>query len=115
MARTEEKRIFDALCRQNFYTFVKKAFNETHESEQFHDSFAIELICDRLEKCMRGEIRKLIINIPPRNLKSFITSVCLPAYLLGKDPQKEIVCVSYSSFLANKLSRELKILEYIAI
>ena len=110
MARTEEKRIFDALCRQNFYTFVKKAFNETHESEQFHDSFAIELICDRLEKCMRGEIRKLIINIPPRNLKSFITSVCLPAYLLGKDPQKEIVCVSYSSFLANKLSRETKTL-----
>ena len=52
MVRTEEKRIFDALCRQNFYTFVKKAFNETHESEQFHDSFAIELICDRLEKCM---------------------------------------------------------------
>lgn len=108
MARTEEKRIFDALCRQNFYTFVKKAFNETHGSEHFHDSFAIELICDRLEKCMRGEIRKLIINIPPRNLKSFITSVCLPAYLLGKDPQKEIVCVSYSSDLANKLSRDTK-------
>ena len=57
---------------------------------------------------MRGEIRKLIINIPPRNLKSFITSVCLPAYLLGKDPQKEIVCVSYSSDLANKLSRDTK-------
>ena len=108
MARTEEKRNFDALCRQNFYTFVKKAFNETHGSEHFHDSFAIELICDRLEKCMRGEIRKLIINIPPRNLKSFITSVCLPAYLLGKDPQKEIVCVSYSSDLANKLSRDTK-------
>lgn len=108
MVRTEEKRIFDALCRQNFYTFVKKAFNETHGSEHFHDSFAIELICDRLEKCMRGEIRKLIINIPPRNLKSFITSVCLPAYILGKDPQKEIVCVSYSSDLANKLSRDTK-------
>ena len=103
-----KKRVFNALCRENFYAFVKKAFNETHGSEHFHDSFAIELICDRLEKCMRGEIRKLIINIPPRNLKSFITSVCLPAYLLGKDPQKEIVCVSYSSDLANKLSRDTK-------
>ena len=103
-----KKRVFNALCRENFYAFVKKAFNETHGSEHFHDSFAIELICDRLEKCMRGEIRKLIINIPPRNLKSFITSVCLPAYLLGKDSQKEIVCVSYSSDLANKLSRDTK-------
>lgn len=110
MAKSEEKIIFDALCRQNFYTFVKKAFNETHGSEHFHDSFAIELICDRLEKCMRGEIRKLIINIPPRNLKSFIASVCLPSYLLGKDPQKEIVCVSYSSDLANKLSRNTRTL-----
>lgn len=108
MAKSKEKIIFNALCRESFYAFVKKAFNETHGSEHFHDSFAIELICDRLEKCMRGEIRKLIINIPPRNLKSFITSVCLPAYLLGKDPQKEIVCVSYSSDLANKLSRDTK-------
>ncbi len=107
ISKINEKEILNALSRASLYIFVKRAFYETH-GYPLHDSFAIKLICDRLEKCLKGELNKLIINIPPRNLKSFIVSVCLPAYLLGKDPTKKIICISYSSDLANKFSRDTR-------
>jgi predicted phage terminase large subunit-like protein len=44
----------------------------------------------------------LIINLPPRCLKSHIGSIALPAYMLGLDPTKKIVCVSYSQSLSEK-------------
>lgn len=106
-SKIDEKYVLNALSRTNLYIFVKRAFYATH-GYPLHDSFAIKLICDRLEKCMNGEINKLVINIPPRNLKSFIVSVCLPAFLLGKDPTKKIICISYSSDLANKFSRNTR-------
>jgi hypothetical protein len=50
---------------------------------------------------MRGENRRLIITIPPRHLKSICTSVALPAFILGHDPTRRIICVSYSQVPAS--------------
>jgi hypothetical protein len=50
----------------------------------------------------------LIINIPPRNLKSICSSVALPAFLLGHNPTKKIICVSYSDDLAAKFSNDCR-------
>jgi hypothetical protein len=43
-----------------------------------------------------GKIRRLIINLPPRYLKSLLASVALPAWCLGHDPAAQILCVSYA-------------------
>jgi predicted phage terminase large subunit-like protein len=51
---------------------------------------------------MRGEIKRLIINVPPRSLKSITASVAFPAFLLGHDPTRKIICVSYAEPLARK-------------
>jgi predicted phage terminase large subunit-like protein len=53
---------------------------------------------------------RLVINLPPRSLKSFIISVCLPAWLLGRDPRARIMCASYSEDLAYKFSRDCRAL-----
>lgn len=65
-------------------------------------------MASRLEACLRGERRRLIINVPPRHLKSLFASVALPAFWLGHDPTARIVCVSYAQELAEGLSRDCR-------
>ncbi len=57
---------------------------------------------------MEGKTRNLIINVPPRSLKSFLVSIVLPAFLLGKNPAFKIVCVSYSQDLATTLATDFR-------
>src|SRR5260370_31468759 len=58
-----------------------------------------------------GDARKrLVLNLPPRTLKSFIVSVALPAWLLGRVPSTRIICASYSDELAAKFSRDCRAL-----
>jgi predicted phage terminase large subunit-like protein len=55
-----------------------------------------------------GEIKRLIINMPPRSLKSIASSVAFPAFVLGHDPTRRIICVSYSTDLAYKHSNDFR-------
>ena len=55
-----------------------------------------------------GDIRRLIINMPPRYLKSLLASVAFPAWCLGHDPAAQILCASYAQELADKLSRDCR-------
>ena len=55
-----------------------------------------------------GEIRRLIINLPRRHLKSLLASVAFPAWCLGHEPSAQILGVSYAQDLADKLSRDCR-------
>ncbi len=55
-----------------------------------------------------GAIKRLIINMPPRSLKSVTASVAFPAFILGHDPTRRIICVSYSGDLAKKLANDFR-------
>ena len=68
----------------------------------------IEVIAATLEACRRGEISRLIINLPPRHLKSICASVAFPAWVLGRNPAAQIMCVSYAQDLSDKLARDCR-------
>ena len=51
---------------------------------------------------------RLIINLPPRHLKSLMASIAFPAWCLGHDPSAQILCVSYAQDLADKLARDCR-------
>ncbi len=55
-----------------------------------------------------GKIKRLIINAPPRGLKSLIASVAFPAFVLGHDPSRRIIDVSYGADLAAKLGNDFR-------
>ena len=55
---------------------------------------------------MSGEVRRLIVTMPPRNLKSLFASVALPAWFLGHNPSERVVAVAYSDLLARSHSRQ---------
>jgi predicted phage terminase large subunit-like protein len=59
---------------------------------------------------MGGTRKRLVLNLPPRTLKSFILSVALPAWLLGRHPATGIICASYAIELATKFSRDCRAL-----
>ncbi|MFN5781169.1 MAG: hypothetical protein ACK44O_17060, partial [Novosphingobium sp.] len=60
----------------------------------------ILVLAARLERVQRGECRRLMINLPPRSLKTHIVSVAFCAWVLGHDPTKRIICVTYSNEVA---------------
>jgi predicted phage terminase large subunit-like protein len=95
---------YRALLRNDFSTFVHRSFRELNPSVQFMPTWHNELIATKLEACLRGEIIRLIINVPPRSLKSLQAAVAFPAFVLGHDPSAQIICASYGQDLANKHS-----------
>ena len=103
-----ELDVFYSLLRTDFKSFVIKVFNEISGGGGYIDGEYIDLICDCIVNVISGNQKRLIINIPPRYMKSIICSVALPAYLLGKNPHEQIVCVSYSDDLSSQLANQFK-------
>lgn len=93
---------YQAIVRQDPYAFIERAFYALNPTTNFMPNWHLEVIASELEKCRRGETRRLIINISPRSLKSHCSTVAFPAYLLGHDPTAQIICASYGQDLANK-------------
>ncbi|MGE3511456.1 MAG: phage terminase large subunit [Vicinamibacterales bacterium] len=76
--------------------------------ERYLHNWHIEAIAHHLEECLRGSIKRLIITLPPRSLKSICASVAFPAFALGHDPTLRIVCASYSEELAARHGRDCR-------
>jgi predicted phage terminase large subunit-like protein len=100
--------LLQAILRQDLYSFVRKVFQTLCPGQTFVPGWYINALTYQLERVRRGEITRLIINIPPRSLKSITASVAFPAYVLGHDPTRRIVCASYSGELAHKLSNDFR-------
>ncbi len=71
-----------------------------------------ELIVEKLEAVERGEIKRLMITMPPRHGKSELASRRFPAWYLGRNPTKQIIAASYNSDLANDFGREVRNIVY---
>lgn len=93
---------YRALLRRDLYAFTERCFYELNPTTRFLPSWHIEVTASALEACRRGEVNRLIINQPPRSLKSLCASVAFVAFLLGHDPSARIICASYGQDLANK-------------
>jgi hypothetical protein len=110
LAMVSEERKFQALLRSDFRAFVHKAFTTLCPGQNYVSTWHVEAIAWQLERARRGEIRRLIINMPPRSLKSIMASVAFPAFVLGHDPSRRIICVSYSGDLSRKHSNDFRAL-----
>lgn len=66
------------------------------------------LLCEKLEAVERGEIKRLLITMPPRHGKSELASKRFPAWFIGRNPDKQIITVSYSASLANDFGRSVR-------
>lgn len=95
---------YQTVLRNDFASFIERAFYELNPQTLLKMAPYIELMADRLEQCRQGRIRRLVINIPPRYLKSHCASVAFVAWLLGHKPSTSVICASYGQDLADKLA-----------
>lgn len=88
------------LCEDSLHYFVTQAFPILEPKRIFFDGWHIEAICEHLEACLSGEIRELLINMPPRHMKSLLVSVCFPAWVWCRAPEKRFLSASYAKSLS---------------
>lgn len=67
-----------------------------------------KLLCDKLDAVERGEIKRLMVFMPPRHGKSELTSKRFPAWFLGRNPDKQIITASYGATLAQGFGRDVR-------
>ncbi|MBV9200513.1 MAG: terminase, partial [Alphaproteobacteria bacterium] len=99
---------YDALLRQDFATFAARCFQELNPQTCLAVNWHLEVIAAKLTAVREGKIRRLIINLPPRHLKSLLASIAFPAWSLGRESSAQILCVSYAQDLADKLARDCR-------
>ncbi|ESR23777.1 phage terminase large subunit [Lutibaculum baratangense] len=107
---SDRARLLRALLRQDLSVFVEKAFRTLEPGTPYRHNWHIDHLCWQLQRVERGEIRRLIINVPPRSMKSITVAVGFTAWLMGRDPAKRMICVSYADDLARKLSIDCRTL-----
>src|SRR5713226_1504245 len=101
-------REYDAVLRSDLGYFAERCFRELNPQAELAVNWHIEVIAAKLTAVREGKIRRLIINLPPRHLKSLLASIAFPAWCLGHDPSAQILCVSYAHDLADKLARDCR-------
>ena len=75
---------------------------------QFERAAHHELIISKLEAVERGEVKRLMIFLPPRHGKSLITSSIFPAWLLGRHPQHHVISATYGQELSDDFGRRVR-------
>lgn len=98
----------DLALRQDLGIFIARSFRTVSPGPAYVHNWHIDAIAHALTRCYHRETRRLIITMPPRNLKSISASVAFPAWALGHDPQLRFTCVSYSHELAAKHARDCR-------
>lgn len=99
---------YRAFLRRDFVAFIERCFYELNPQAKFLMNGHVEVMAAKLEACRQGKIKRLIVNVPPRHLKSLCASIALPAYWLGHDPTAQIICASYGQELSDKLARDCR-------
>ena len=96
-----EKKIKN-LAKDDFMSFVK------HVWPEFIEGAHHAKIADKFNKLANGEIKRLIINMPPRHTKSEFASYLLPAWMIGKNPKLKIIQATHTADLAIDFGRKTK-------
>lgn len=101
-------QLLQMILREDPYLFLQRAFRDIYPGERFEAAVHLEALAWEMKRVLRGEETRLLINMPPRNLKSFCFSAVFVAWYLGHYPNRRVMCVSYSEELAADLSRLCK-------
>jgi hypothetical protein len=90
----------ELVKRKGLHEFVRLAWPLLEPSTPFIDNWHIQAVCEHVQALYDGDISNLLINIPPRTLKSLTCSVFAPAWIWTKVPAMKMIFASYSEGLS---------------
>ena len=82
------------LVQSNFLAFAMKAFASLNHGQSLEREPYLDLLADRLARVATGELKRLVVSLPPRHCKTFMGSICLAAWILAHDPSAKILLLS---------------------
>ena len=88
------------LAERSLYQFMRQAWPVIEPGVDFIDGWHLRVICDHLQAVSEGKIRRLIINIPPRHMKSLTAAVSWPAWEWTREPHRKYLFASYAQTLS---------------
>ena len=100
--------VLRALLSGDLMAFTQYAFGVVRPGILFKNNWHIAAITHKLSQVAEGVVKRLIITLPPRSLKSLAASVALPAWFLGRNPSERVVVISYSDFLARTHANDFR-------
>ena len=89
-------------CHEEFMSFVGEMWSAFIHGKHH------EIMADAFERVAKGELKRLIINMPPRHTKSEFASYLLPAWFLGRFPDKKIIQTAHTAELAVGFGRKVR-------
>lgn len=101
-AKWLKREIAREKAERTLSEFIKQAWNVIEPGKEYVDNWHIDLIGEYMEAINVGQIKRLIINIPPRHMKSIEVTICYPVWTWIKHPEKRFIKVSYSDSLSRK-------------
>jgi predicted phage terminase large subunit-like protein len=102
--RPDQIQALIGFARADLWCFVELMFEVLFPRTKLVYAPYLELIATLLMRVEQGKWRNLIINLPPRHMKSALASILYPAWRLGRDPTIKFICISYGDDLAHELS-----------
>lgn len=115
-ARVEGDR---RMCLGSFAAFCREAWHVVEPTTKYQHNWHIDVICEHLEALFWGlpaksgpnagqPVRNLVINIPPRHMKSLLCSVMFPAWCWAHDPGRQFFYSSYAQGLSDDHAAKTK-------
>ena len=89
-------------CQEDFLTFVRAMWPQFIVGEHHRT------VAGKLERIASGDLKRLIINMPPRHTKSEFASYLFPAWMIGRDPTMKIIQATHNTELAIGFGRKVK-------
>ena len=100
----DDTTLLTELVRDDLASFTRLAFRAIAPGTDFRTLWFHRALWEKLRQVERGECRRLIVTVPPRSGKSTLVSVALPAWVLGRDPRRKLLCLSFGNDLARALA-----------
>lgn len=91
------------MYRHDFSSFVRFSHQILNPHARYLDNWHLQVMAEALTRVGQGKITRLIVNVPPRMGKSLCASVAFPAWILGRDPTRKIICLSGGKTLGQDL------------
>lgn len=99
-----EQELLYRRAERSLAEFTRQSWSILEPATVLKWGWHLDYAAEHLEAVARGEILQLIINIPPRNLKSILVSISFPPWVWTSMPSTRFLCGSYSQSLASKHS-----------
>lgn len=104
-----EREMVDYVLRNDIHAFAQAMFPIYKPGGVFEDHWYVQAICSALDTLMDSELypaedNRAVINLPPRTLKSYLCSIILPLFFLGRNPAAGITVITYGEELSRPLA-----------